>query len=191
MHVCALTMYFYIQCSAISLSVFIVDDKIISSTVAPVHSKERDGCVCFCYIRCHSSLEPFTDCYGFLTKPVYHKWYSLCNEFGLTKSTTSNVVRPLQSNTVTFHNTHWTRRRWYYGWFLSFWKAKNSQYMKITCWRSIFHFSAPCLSYYKLSMKVKTNLLRVQNELRKTAQKYGARKKTWHFPFAWSAKQRR
>ena len=33
-------MYIYIQCSVIGQSVFIVDDKIISSTVAPVNYKK-------------------------------------------------------------------------------------------------------------------------------------------------------
>ena len=35
-------MYFYIQCSVIGQSLCVVDDKIISSTVAPVNCKESD-----------------------------------------------------------------------------------------------------------------------------------------------------
>ena len=35
-------MYFYIQCSVIGQLVCVVDDKIISSTVAPVNCKESD-----------------------------------------------------------------------------------------------------------------------------------------------------
>ena len=149
----ALTLYFYIQCFRITVAVFILDGKLIRFTVTPVYRKESDGRVCFCYIRCHSSNERWIDCYGFLTEPVYNKRYSRCIEFGLAKCAPSKVVRPLQGNTFTFHNTHWTRRCWCYSWCLRFWKAKNSRYMKITCWCSIFHFSAPCLSYYKLSMK--------------------------------------
>ena len=51
----ALTLYFYIQCSHITLAVFILDGKLIRFTVAPAYCKESDGRVCFCYIRCHSS----------------------------------------------------------------------------------------------------------------------------------------
>ena len=39
--------------------------------------------------------------------------------------------------------------------------------------------------------KLETHLLRVQIEIRKTAQKYGARKETSHFPTAWCTKHRR
>ena len=115
-----LTLYFYIQCSRTTVAVFILDGKLIRFTVAPVNCKESDGRVCFCYIRCHSSNVLWIDCYRSLTKPVYNKWYSLGIEFGLTKSTTSNVIRPLQSNTFTFHNNHWAPRCWCYSWCLQY-----------------------------------------------------------------------
>ena len=41
--------------------VLIEDNKIIGSTVAPVDCKERDGSICFRYIRCQSSNEGWED----------------------------------------------------------------------------------------------------------------------------------
>ena len=55
-------MYLYIQWCLISPVIFIVDDKIIGSTVVPVNCKERDGCRCFSYIRRDSSNVRWTDC---------------------------------------------------------------------------------------------------------------------------------
>ena len=89
-------MYLYIQWCLISPVIFIADDKIVGSTVVPVKCKERDGCVCFCYIRRDSSNVRWTDCYEFLTKLVYNKLYYMCNKFDFAVPSEQSLLRSSQ-----------------------------------------------------------------------------------------------
>ena len=86
-------MYLYIQWCLISPVIVIADDKIEGSNVVPVNCKERDGCVCFCYIRRDSFNVRWTDCYEFLTKLVYNKWYYMCNKFDFAVPCEQSLLR--------------------------------------------------------------------------------------------------